>query len=44
VLIDRDAPGDRDRARELLTKAISICRPISMPKHREMAEALLGAV
>ena len=42
MLIDRDAPGDRDKARELLTEAIAMYRRIGMPKHIEMAEALLG--
>jgi len=42
MLIDRDAPGDRDKARELLTEAIAMYRRIGMPKHVEMAEALLG--
>jgi len=41
MLIDRDAPGDRDKARELLTEAIAMYRRIGMPKHIEMAEALL---
>ncbi|MEE8346410.1 MAG: tetratricopeptide repeat protein, partial [Dehalococcoidia bacterium] len=42
MLIDRDAPGDRDKARELLTEAIAMYRKIGMPKHVEMAEALLA--
>jgi len=42
MLIDRDAPGDRDKARELLTEAIAMYGQIGMPKHVEMAEALLG--
>ena len=42
MLIDRDAPGDRAKARELLTEAIAMYRRIGMPKHVEMAEALLG--
>jgi AcrR family transcriptional regulator len=37
----RDAPGDRDKARELLTEAIAMYREIGMPKHVEMADALL---
>jgi class 3 adenylate cyclase/tetratricopeptide (TPR) repeat protein len=41
MLLDRDAPGDRDKARELLTEAIAMYRKIGMPKHIEMAEALL---
>jgi hypothetical protein len=50
MLIDRDAPSDpstgsgsdRDKARELLTEAIAMYRRIGMPKHLEMAEAMLG--
>jgi class 3 adenylate cyclase/tetratricopeptide (TPR) repeat protein len=42
MLVDRDAPGDRDKARELLIEAIAMYRRIGMPKHVEMAEALLG--
>ena len=50
MLIDRNAPGDpstgsgrdRDKAHELLTEAIAMYRRIGMPKHVEMAEALLG--
>jgi tetratricopeptide (TPR) repeat protein len=42
MLIDRDAPGDSDRAREFLTEAIAMYRRIGMPKHVEMAEALLS--
>ena len=44
MLIDRDGPGDRDKARELLTEAIAMYRQIGMPKHVEMAETLLGDV
>ena len=42
MLIDRDAPGDRDKAFRLLTEAIEMYRKIGMPKHVEMAEALLA--
>jgi tetratricopeptide (TPR) repeat protein len=42
MLIDRDAPGDRDKARQLLREAIAMYREIGMPKHVEMAEALLN--
>ena len=42
MLIDRDAPGDRDKAFRMLTEAIAMYRDIGMPKHVEMAEALLG--
>ena len=41
MLLDRDGPGDRDKARQLLTEAIAMYRQIGMPKHVEMAEALL---
>ena len=34
--------GDRDKARELLTEAVAMYRKIGMPKHVEMAEALLS--
>ncbi len=42
MLIDRDRPRDREKARELLTEAIAMYRQIGMPKHVEVAEALLG--
>ena len=42
MLIDRDGPGDRDKAFRLLTEAIAMYRRIGMPKHMEMAEAMLG--
>ncbi len=41
MLLDRNAPGDREKARGLLTAAIAMYRRIGMPKHVEMAEALL---
>ena len=44
MLLDRDAPGDRDRARELLTEAIEMYRRIGMPKHVQMAERMLREV
>jgi class 3 adenylate cyclase/tetratricopeptide (TPR) repeat protein len=44
MLIDRDAPGDRDKARQLLTEAIAMYGQIGMPKHIEMAEAILREV
>ncbi len=40
MLIDRDRPGDRDKARNLLDEAIVMYRKIGMPKHVELAEAL----
>jgi class 3 adenylate cyclase/tetratricopeptide (TPR) repeat protein len=42
MLVDRNAPGDREKARQLLTEAIAMYRHIGMPKHVEMAEELLG--
>ncbi len=44
MLIDRDGPGDRDKARELLTEAVAMYRDIGMPKHIEMAESLVREV
>ncbi|HEV2174464.1 MAG TPA: hypothetical protein VGR71_12900, partial [Nitrospira sp.] len=41
MLLDRDGVGDRDKARRLLTEAIDIYGQIGMPKHLEMAEALM---
>jgi class 3 adenylate cyclase/tetratricopeptide (TPR) repeat protein len=41
MLLDRDAPGDRDKARTLLTEAVEMYRRIGMPRHVEMADALL---
>ena len=41
MLLERDAPGDREKARTLLTEAAEMYRRIGMPKHVEMAEALL---
>ena len=40
--LDRGEPGDREKARELLTEAIDLYREIGMPKHLEMAEVLLA--
>jgi class 3 adenylate cyclase/tetratricopeptide (TPR) repeat protein len=42
MLLDRERPGDREKARELLTEAIAMYRRIGMPKHIEIAEALLA--
>jgi len=44
MLIERDSPGDRDKAFRLLTEAIAMYKKIGMPKHVEMAEALLSQV
>ena len=41
MLLDRDQPGDRDKARTLLGEAVEMYRTIGMPKHLEMAERML---
>jgi len=41
VLIERNNPGDEEKAKELLTEATATYRELGMPKHLEMAEALL---
>ena len=40
----RSSAGDLEKARQLLTEAIAMYRQIGMPKHVEMAEALLNAL
>lgn len=42
MLLDRAAPGDRERASQLLTEAIALYRDFGMPRHLELAEALLA--
>jgi class 3 adenylate cyclase/tetratricopeptide (TPR) repeat protein len=42
MLLDRDGPGDREKARDMLTEAVEMYRSLGMPKHVEMAEAMLG--
>jgi hypothetical protein len=42
ILIDRNALGDREKAREPLTETIAMHRQIGMRKNVEMAEALPG--
>ena len=44
MLLDRDAPGDRDQARTLLNEAIELYQAIGMPRHLEMARAMLKDV
>ena len=41
MLIERAAPGDRDRARTLLREALESYTQIGMPRHIEMTQALL---
>jgi hypothetical protein len=42
TLIDRAAPGDRERAQALLREALESYAQIGMLRHLEMIEALLG--
>ncbi len=44
MLIDRNRPGDRDRAFRLLTEAIAMYGKIGMSNHVEMAEGMLAEV
>ena len=42
MLLDRNAPGDRERARDLVDTALAVYREIGMPKHVEIAGKLLA--
>ena len=42
MLIDRAAPGDRDRAQTLLTEAMETYTQIGMPRHVEIIQKLLA--
>ena len=42
MLLDRDAPGDTEKARTLLGEAVEMYRKIGMPKHLEIAEGMLN--
>ncbi len=44
MLVDRDAPDDREKASRLLSEAIAMYSELGMPKHVEMSEALLDDV
>ena len=44
MLLDRNAPGDRDKSRTLVGEAIDQYRTIGMPKHLAMAEGMLKGV
>ena len=44
MLIDRDATGDRDKARALLGEAVEMYQAIGMPWHLEKAEQMAGAL
>jgi tetratricopeptide (TPR) repeat protein len=41
MLIDRGAPGDREEAQKLLEQAIAVYERIGMPRHHNLARALL---
>jgi hypothetical protein len=41
MLIDRVAPGDREKAQTLLSEALESYERIGMPRHVEMTQALL---
>ena len=40
MLLNRDDPGDRDKARTLLGEATEMYRTIGMPKHLEIVEKM----
>jgi hypothetical protein len=42
MLIDRAAPGDRERAQTLLREALDSYTQIGMPRHIEMTQTLLA--
>ena len=44
MLLDRNAPGDRDKARTMLGEATGMYRTIGMPKHLEMVEKMSEAL
>ena len=44
MLIDRNTPGDRDKARMLIGEATEMYQMIGMPKHLEMVEKMSVAL
>lgn len=40
MLLDRNAPGDRDKARTLLAEAAKMYHTLGMPKHLELVEQM----
>lgn len=42
MLLRRGLPGDRERAREMLVRAVESYDRIAMPRHRELARAMLA--
>ena len=41
MLLDRNAPGDRDKARTMLGEAVTMYEQIGMPRHVEMSREML---
>ena len=41
MLLDRNAPGDRAKARTLLGEAVGMYQAIGMPRHLDLAEGVL---
>jgi hypothetical protein len=44
MLLDRDRPGDCEKAGTLLGEALDMYRTIGMPKHIELAKGMLSPV
>ena len=44
MLIDRNGPGDHDKARTMLREALDMYQAIGMPKNVEMVEELKATV
>src|SRR5438105_7531685 len=44
MLLDRNAPGDRQKARQLLTEAIEMYRRLGMLKHVKLSETMVREV
>ena len=44
MLLDRNAPGDRDKARTMLGEAVEMYQAIGMPRHLEMAREMLKSL
>jgi hypothetical protein len=42
MLLDRGAPGDREKAQTLLREALETYTRIGMPRHIEMTQTLLA--
>jgi hypothetical protein len=42
MLIDRGAPGDREKAQTLLSEALESYQRVGMPRHVEMTQTLLA--